>query len=65
MRINIRRNGRYLDISITDGGTAIDLGLLDECEARSFADTLQEAIDEVFESFPEKSDGESDGYQAP
>lgn len=52
MRFKIRSNGKYVDVSVTDGGTTIDLGLLDDKECLAPVESLQEAMDEILERLP-------------
>lgn len=49
MEFKIRKNQRYLDVTVRDGNTVIELGLLDDKERLALARTLEEAIDELTE----------------
>ncbi len=47
MEFRIRKNGKYLDVSLHDGGTVIYLGLLDDKERIDLARKLEEAVDDI------------------
>lgn len=47
MEFRIRKNSIYLDVSIREGGTVIDLGLLDDKERIELARKLEEAVDDL------------------
>ena len=43
----IRKNSRYLDVTVRHGSTVIELGLLDSRECFALARILEEAVDEL------------------
>lgn len=47
MEINIRKNSKYADVSLTEGPISIDVGLLDESEAAAMIETLVVAAQEL------------------
>jgi hypothetical protein len=47
MNINVRRSGYYSDVSVEEGNTTIDLGLLDANEKAALVDTLVAAANEL------------------
>jgi hypothetical protein len=47
MTFKFRRGQKYLDISVSDGSTTIDLGLHDQTEAKELKSNLEDAIDQL------------------
>jgi membrane protein YdbS with pleckstrin-like domain len=58
MKINIKHLSAYkvCSVSITTDSTTIDLGWLDYNEAKSLAETLQNAADDLSYYIPKESD---------
>lgn len=59
MEFKIREVGssqnHYADVTLTEGSTKIELGLLDKKQRRALAEELQSAIDELLSGLPEQA----------
>jgi hypothetical protein len=49
MNILIRGVGKYLEVTVKDGTTTLELGLLDKDERITLASTLSAAVDELLD----------------
>lgn len=47
MQFHTRRNGRYMDIEVSEGATTLELGLHDDSERDELATVLREASQEI------------------
>lgn len=56
MQFKIREVGssanHYADVVVIEGGTKIELGLLDKEQRRQLADSLQSAVDDLLSGLP-------------
>ncbi len=53
MRFSVRKVGQYKELEVTDGGTTMRGGLLDEKECRALAAELREAADDLMHNLDE------------
>jgi len=47
MHINMHRYDKYIIVEVKDSNTTIDLGILNEAEAESLMNTLENAVEEI------------------
>lgn len=46
-KVRMLASGKHAEMTIKDGGTTIETGLMDECERRTLAYRLEEAMDSL------------------